>query len=80
MTRLLAGWGCCAASSPAEFRGYQFINMDTKGLHPGAMHYIFRGPALHNISGEASPQLEGKSPGVVEIEARWVLAALAAHA
>ena len=54
--------------------------MDTKGLHPGAMHYIFRGPALHNISGEASPQLEGKSPGVVEIEARWVLAALAAHA
>jgi hypothetical protein len=57
----LTGCGSCVASSRLPFHGYQFINLDTKEPDPGAVLSIFRGLALHNISGEGpSPQLEEK--------------------
>jgi hypothetical protein len=38
---------CCQLTTSV-----QFINLNTKSLHPGAMRCIFRELALHNISGE----------------------------
>jgi hypothetical protein len=53
--------GSCVASSHLPVHGYQFINLDTKELDPGGVHGIFRGLALHNISGERLPTVGGKT-------------------
>lgn len=54
---------CCAASSRLQVHVNQFINLDTNGMHVGAVHSrpgIFRGLGLHNISGEGIPTVGGK--------------------